>query len=245
MIELAADSSAGILVLGLLVGMQHAMEADHVAAVSSIAARQSSLRRIVTHGAVWGLGHTLTLMLVAGSAIVLGVALNEVLASWLELIVGVMLIGLGGHVLFILIRERIHFHRHKHKDGTVHFHAHSHQGEEAPHNAARHDHSHPKSLPLKTLLVGMMHGMAGSAALVVLAAATVKSAPIGIAYVVLFGLGSVAGMAALSALIAVPLVWSARALTWANNGLQGAIGTVTVVLGAMVVVESWSGIAAV
>jgi len=242
MFESLAGGGAGILLLGLLIGMQHALEADHVAAVSSIAARQKSVRSIVTHGAVWGVGHTVTLMLVAGSAIGLGLAIKESLASWLELLVGVMLVGLGANVVYLLIRERVHFHRHRHNDGTVHFHAHSHKGQAAPHDAEQHEHGHERKIPIRSLLVGMMHGMAGSAALIVLTATSVDSAPLGVGYVLLFGLGSVAGMAALSAVIAIPLTWSARALTWANGGLQGGIGTATIVLGVMVVMESWQGI---
>lgn len=242
MIEGVWDGGFGILMLGLVIGMQHALEADHVAAVSSIAARQTSVRRIVAHGAVWGLGHTVTLMIVAGGAIAFGLAINEALAGWLELLVGVMLIGLGGHVVVALIRERIHFHRHRHGDGITHFHAHSHKGETVAHDPRRHDHGHPRGLPVRTLLVGMMHGMAGSAALMVLTATTVGSVPLGLGYIVLFGIGSTAGMAALSAVIAVPLTWSARALTWANSGLQSAIGVATIVLGLIVVNEHFSAL---
>ncbi len=238
MIEGWWDGGPGVLLLGLVIGMQHALEADHVAAVSSIAARQTSVRRIVAHGAVWGLGHTVTLMVVAGGAVLFGLAVPDSLSGWLEVLVGVMLIGLGGHVVVVLARERIHFHRHGHGDGTAHYHAHSHKGDGAPHDPRRHDHTHPRGLPVRTLLVGMMHGMAGSAALLVLTAASVGSAPLGLGYILLFGIGSVLGMAALSAVIAVPLTWSARALTWANGGLQGVIGFATIVLGVVVVDES-------
>ena len=238
MIEGWWDGGSGVLFLGLVIGMQHALEADHVAAVSSIAARQTSIRRIVAHGAVWGLGHTATLMLAAGGAVLFGWAIHDSLAEWLETLVGVMLIALGCHVVVALVRERVHFHRHGHGDGTVHIHAHSHKGEGAPHDPRRHDHKHPRGLPVRTLLVGMMHGMAGSAALLVLTAATVGSAPLGLGYIALFGIGSVLGMAALSAVIAVPLTWSARALTWANGGLQGVIGLATIVLGVVVIDES-------
>ncbi len=242
MIEGLWDGGAGVLLLGLVIGMQHALEADHVAAVSSIAARQKSVRRIVTHGAVWGVGHTVTLMLVAGGAVLFGLVIHDSLASWLEALVGVMLVGLGAHVVVTLVRERIHFHRHGHDDGSAHFHAHSHKGEATAHDPRHHDHEHPRGLPVRTLLVGMMHGMAGSAALLVLTAATVGSAPLGLGYIALFGVGSVLGMAALSAVIAVPLTWSARALTWANGGLQAAIGVATIVLGGVVINESLSGV---
>lgn len=230
----------GILVLGFLIGMQHAVEADHVAAVSSIVSRQNSVRRIVTHGAVWGLGHSVTLMAVAGAAILFGSEIGPNLAGGLEFAVGVMLLLLGGGVLYRLVRERVHFHRHRHEGGVVHLHAHSHRDQSGRHARMSHAHEHPGGLPLRTLAVGMMHGMAGSAALLVLTAATVQAPGPGLAYVLFFGLGSVLGMAALSVVIAVPLTWSARALSWANQGLQGLVGSATVALGIATVLQAGS-----
>jgi len=219
----------GILGLGFLLGMQHALEADHVAAVSSIAARRTDVGDIVRHGLTWGLGHTLTLFAFAGAATLLGHALPEYLARPIETAVGVMLVGLGAHVLWRLWRDRVHFHRHGHGDGTVHIHAHSHAGETASHGRAPHAHAH--GFRWRSLLVGLMHGMAGSAALLVLAASRAPSAAAGLGYVALFGVGSMVGMGALSAVIAVPLAVSARWLTWANSGLQGAVGIITMAIG--------------
>src|SRR5437763_15933593 len=211
-----------IAALGFLLGMQHALEADHIAAVSSIAARRTHIGDIVTHGLTWGLGHTLTLFTVAGAAILLGQALPENLARPMETAVGLMLVGLGAHVLWRLWRDRVHFHRHGHGDGTVHFHAHSHAGETSPHARAVHAHDH--GFRWRTLLVGLMHGMAGSAALLVLTVSQASSPAVGLGYVALFGIGWVIGMGALSPVVAVPLAVSARWLTWANPGLQGAVG---------------------
>ena len=219
----------GVLGLGFLLGMQHALEADHVAAVSSIAARRSEITDIVKHGPTWGLGHTLTLFVFAGAAIVLGEAMSEQLTQPLETAVGIMLVGLGAHVLWRLWRDRVHFHHHSHGDGTIHIHAHSHAGEAAPH--ARGQHAHGHGFRWRTLLVGLMHGMAGSAALLVLAVSQASSAAAGLGYVALFGIGSMIGMGALSSVIAVPLAVSARWLTWANRSLQGAVGVVTIAIG--------------
>ena len=96
-----------ILGLGFLVGMQHALEPDHIAAVSSIAARGTRMADIVKHGLTWGLGHSLTLFSFAGAAIVLGWAIPDILAQPLEAAVGVMLVGLGAHVLWRLWRYRV------------------------------------------------------------------------------------------------------------------------------------------
>src|SRR6187431_3714699 len=178
----------GILGLGFLLGMQHALEADHIAAVSSIAVRRRNVADIVKHGLTWGLGHTLTLFALAGAAILLGHAIPDSVARPIETAVGVMLVGLGAHVLWRLWRDRVHFHRHGHGDGTVHFHAHSHAGEPLPH--ARTSHAHPHGFRWATLLVGLMHGMAGSAALLVLAVSQAGNPLFGLIYVLLFGLGS-------------------------------------------------------
>jgi high-affinity nickel permease len=231
----------GILGLGFLLGMQHALEADHIAAVSSIAARRSHVADIVKHGLTWGLGHTLTLLAVAGAAIWLGRAIPETFARPLETAVGIMLLGLGGHVLWRLWRERVHFHKHRHDDGTVHVHAHSHAGETVAHVRATQAHAHAHGFRWRTLLVGLMHGMAGSAALLVLAVSQASSPAIALGYIALFGIGSMIGMGALSSVIAVPLAISARWLTWANGGLQAGVGIVTIAIGVMTIVATASG----
>jgi len=223
-----------ILLLGVLMGMQHALEADHVAAVSSIVCRARSAGRIVRHGIVWGLGHTVTLAAVAGLALATGLTLEGRLAALLEGAVGAMLVLLGLHVLYRLIRDRVHFHMHGHDGGTVHLHAHSHAGQTARGHGFHHDHEHPGGLPVRTLMVGMVHGLAGSAALMVLTAATIRDPFTGLLYVLLFGLGSIGGMVVLSTLIAIPLTWTARALTASNRLLQGAVGTATAGLGIVV-----------
>jgi len=234
----------GILGLGFLLGMQHALEADHIAAVSSIAARRTHVGEIVKHGLTWGLGHTLTLFVFAGAAILLGKAMPEQIAKPLEVAVGIMLIGLGAHVLWRLWRDRVHFHQHSHADGEVHIHVHSHANEAVPHARSvphvrtMHDHQH--GFRWRTLLVGLMHGMAGSAALLVLTVSQASNPATGLAYVALFGLGSMIGMGALSVVIAVPLVVSARWLTWANRGLQGMVGAITIAVGVMTIVTGAS-----
>jgi hypothetical protein len=226
----------GILGLGFLLGMQHALEVDHVAAVSSIAARRTDVADVVKHGLTWGIGHTLTLFAFAGAALALGHAIPEHIARSIESAVGFMLIGLGAHVLWRLWRDRVHFHRHSHGDGTVHLHAHSHAGETMPHARAPHAHGHV--FRWRTLLVGLMHGMAGSAALLVLTVSQASSVAVGLGYVALFGIGSMFGMGALSAVIAVPLALSARWLTWANSGLQVAVGVITIAIGTRTIVET-------
>jgi sulfite exporter TauE/SafE len=216
-----------LLILGFFIGMRHALEADHVAAVSSLATRSATPRECIRQGVFWGLGHTFTLSSSA-HVLLLDRVLPERLASGLELAVGVMLVVLGLDVLRRLAKERVHFHLHEHDGGVRHFHGHSHAGESA-HRA--HSHGHWRNVPLRALVVGLVHGMAGSAALILLTLERVPSFAAGLLYMLLFGVGSIAGMALLSVVIAVPLRYSAAGLTRLHGLLHGAIGLATVAIG--------------
>ena len=210
------------------------MEADHVAAVAALATRSRSLRDGLRLGAAWGLGHTITLVVVGGAVLWSGSVVPERVAGWLELLVGIMLVGLGADVVRRMVRDRIHFHTHRH-ERTVHFHAHSHRGDPPPHGHSAHGHDH--GLAGRALLVGLVHGLAGSAALVLLTLAAAPTPWIGVGYMILFGIGSMAGMALLSVAIAIPLRYAATALTWAYNGLTLAAGLTTTGLGIWIVVH--------
>ena len=226
------------IVFGFLLGLQHALEADHIAAVASIAADKKGFRPIIRHGALWGLGHAVTLGAFGGAVYALKLTLDEQLASGLEFAVGAMLVLLGARVVYVLVKARIHFHVHRHGPDEAHFHAHSHAGDVANHALSRHAHRHPERGWGRSLAVGMIHGLAGSAALVALAASSAPSVPLGLAFMLLFGIGSIAGMALFSAVIAVPLSYTARTLTWASRGLQAVAGIIAIGIGLHVMVET-------
>jgi len=135
-----------------------------------------------------------------------------------------MLVGLGGHVLWRLWRDRVYFHRH------------SHAGEAIPHALAAHEHAH--GVRWRTLLVGLMHGMAGSAALLLLAVSQAPSPATGLVYVALFGIGLMIGMGALSLVIALPIAISARWLTLANRTRQGVVGLLSIATGLDTIVST-------
>jgi ABC-type nickel/cobalt efflux system permease component RcnA len=232
---------ASIFVLGFLLGMRHAADADHVAAVATLATRSRSVAQTVLQGVAWGTGHTLTLMVFGGAVLLAGAAVPAQAAQALELAVGVMLVALGADALYRLWRERIHFHAHRHVDGAAHFHAHSHRGESVLHDPARHDHVHPRGFPARALLVGMVHGMAGSAALILLSLEALRSPAWGFAYIAIFGLGSILGMALLSVAIAVPLRLTSRHLARAHDGLSAGVGLATLVLGCYIVYRIGAG----
>jgi hypothetical protein len=220
-----------ILALGFLLGLRHAADADHLAAVATIATRSRSLAHSVLQGVAWGTGHTLTLLLVAGPMLLFGAIVPAGAARMLELAVGVMLVLLGADALHRLRRERVHFHAHRHHDGVEHIHAHSHGGEHAPHAGVRPEHRHPHGFAVRALLVGMVHGMAGSAALVLLALEALRSPAWGFLYIAIFGLGSLVGMAVVSAAIAVPLRLTSRHPSRAFHRLATAVGLATLLLG--------------
>lgn len=218
-----------ILLLGFLTGLQHALEADHLAAVASLATRSRGLAETARQGAAWGLGHTLMLLLFGGAVLFMDQLVPGQLAAGLEMAVGIMLVLLGADVLRKLWLERVHFHAHHHGP-VAHFHAHSHLPG-VLHAADPHRHGHPARLPARALLVGMVHGLAGSAALILLALQTVRDVWLGLLYILIFGMGSIAGMALLAAAISLPLRWSARSLTWAHNGLKASVGLLTLGIG--------------
>ena len=227
-----------ILILGFLVGFRHAFEPDHIAAMASLATRTTSLQNAIARGAVWGLGHTLTLFIVCSSVLVLNAEISDQIVHALETAVGVMLLILGTTVVWKVYRDRIHFHIHKHADGLTHFHAHSHRGEAGSrHNPNRHNHTHNKGFPYRSLTVGLMHGMAGSAALIVLTLNTTQSIWHGLTYIAIFGIGSIAGMSLFSVAICIPMR-SVRWLTSANNSLQVLIGGGTITLGIATIFET-------
>lgn len=226
------------ILFGFLLGLQHALEADHIAAMASIAADKKGFRPIIRHGALWGLGHAAALGAFGGAVYALKLTLDETLANGLEFAVGVMLVLLGARILFLLVRARIHFHVHSHATGEMHIHAHSHAGDVSEHSLSAHGHAHPANHWGRSLGVGMIHGLAGSAALVALAASSAPSVPLGLAFMLLFGAGSIAGMALFSAVIAVPLSFTAHTLTWASRGLQALAAIIAMGIGLHIMVET-------
>ena len=230
----------GILGIGFLIGMAHAFEADHLAAMGGIAAkdRTRGWGDLVSRGCAWGLGHTITLFFVCGAVILLGTNLTPSREAQLEFAVGVMLVILGTHVLWRLWRDRVHFHVHKHHDKDPHFHAHSHKNSDRAHGEDVHDHSHRKRALAGPLLVGLMHGMAGSAGLLALAAASTQSASVALGYVLIFGIGSILGMGLLSLMVYWPLRFAENSATVLHRAVIVIAGLVAIGVGATVMLES-------
>lgn len=232
----------GILLFGFLVGMGHALEADHLAAIAAMAAEGKSRRGMVAMGALWGVGHTVTLFALCTAVILFGYVLTQRTTATFEFGVGVMLVLLGLNVLRKMRRARIHFHAHVHDDRRAHIHAHSHLHAATPHRADPHRHLHRRAFSLRPLFVGLMHGAAGSAALLAFAMAAVHSRQTAVFYVLVFGVGSIVGMAALSLAASWPLGLAQRMATWVHRGVTVAIASVAIALGGHAILVQWPAV---
>jgi len=225
--------AVSILALGFVLGLKHAVEADHLAAVSTLASERQSLLGSSLVGALWGLGHTISLMIAGIAVILLHFQISERTSQALEFCVGVMLVGLGANALRKLASGG-HLHIHVHEHGG-HLHAHPHIHEKA-HDDEPHTH-HGLQLGVRPLLIGMVHGMAGSAALMLLVLTTISSALVGLLYVVVFGVGSVGGMMVMSTLFALPARFTAKRFTRANFALRGLAGLFSLGFGLFMVYQ--------
>ena len=226
-----------LLLLGGLVGMQHALEADHLAAVAAMSTGRASRKALVLRGSVWGLGHTVTLLSICAVLLVFGETISPRTEAVLELFVGLMLVLLGANVLRAFWTQRPHFHVHEHEDGVRHVHVHSHAHDEGEHSRSTHHHGHGDLGLGRALAVGMVHGAAGSAGLLVLAAAA-DSLLNAVGFVAAFGLGSIIGMAALSFVASYPLRFLERCASWYGIAASAAIGGIAVIIGTRLFAES-------
>jgi nickel/cobalt exporter len=228
----ASLGAFALLGLGLIFGLKHATEADHIVAVSTIVSEQRNIFRAGLVGGLWGIGHTISLLVVGAIVLVLRIAISTRVAGWLEFGIALMIIGLGINALVRALRHRndVHVHQHSH-DWTTHAHIHFHEeGEE--HLEPVKPHSHRVSrIGVKPLLVGAAHGLAGSAALTLLVLTQIESVALGLLYLAIFGIGSVVGMLLMSSLVGLPFVLSARRLSGVSNGLQTAAGAVSIAFG--------------
>jgi sulfite exporter TauE/SafE len=247
-------SPVEILILGLLLGVRHAFDADHLVAVTTILSDYKNPLRAVWVGISWGLGHTLTLFLAGILLLILHIQMPPKMALGFEFLVGIMLLLLGIQTLLSFRRHKVHIHSHRHGDGGgehKHFHLHE--------TTLNHAHAHLTQqdnlgkiiaadiLPgehradsvkgetaplfrLKSFLVGTVHGLAGSAALMLLVLADIKSTWTGVSYILVFGLGTAISMGLISIFISLPFSVSRRMPTL-NRSVQAAAGLFSIVFG--------------
>jgi ABC-type nickel/cobalt efflux system permease component RcnA len=221
-----------ILGLGFVLGLRHALDVDHLAAVSTLVSQRGGVWRSSLIGAVWGLGHTAALLAAAVAVIALHAEISPRVAQGLELGVAAMLVGLGVNLLWTLWRGgTVHLHAHEH-GGRRHVHAHRHLADESPaavnHHAVR---------ARRSFLVGVVHGLAGSAALMLAVLATIPSPTLALAYVLVFGVGSVGGMMIMSTLLGLPLALATERFARAELALRAVAGLGSVAIGLLLAWE--------
>jgi ABC-type nickel/cobalt efflux system permease component RcnA len=232
-------SALGVLGLGLVFGLKHATEADHVVAVSTMVSEHKNLARAALVGGLWGLGHTASLVVVGALVLALRIAIPEYVASWLEFGVALMIIALGATALVRGLRRRsdVHIHRHEH-GGSEHAHIHFHETD-TEHTTGVRAHSHEvRRVGFKPLVVGAMHGLAGSAALTLLVLTQIGSAALGLLYLAVFGVGSIGGMLLMSGLVGLPFAFTSNRLGRFHHVLQIAAGAFSLAFGVWYAYES-------
>jgi ABC-type nickel/cobalt efflux system permease component RcnA len=220
-----------ILGVGLVFGLKHATEVDHVVAVSTIVSQQRNIWRSTLVGAMWGAGHTASLLITGVIVLSLRIAIPEQVSTWLEFGVALMIIGLGAIALWrsLLKRNDAHVHEHSH-DGVSHVHIHFHEPETKHHTARPHNHA-VSAVGLKPVLIGSVHGLAGSGALTLLVLTQIQSAWVGFIYLAVFGLGSIIGMVLMSGLIGLPFALSARNVGRVHRHLQTSAAVLSIAFG--------------
>jgi ABC-type nickel/cobalt efflux system permease component RcnA len=244
-------SGLAILTIGFLLGMRHATDPDHVIAVSTIVSRERSILKAALIGILWGCGHTITIVLVGAGIILFGMAIPARVDLTMEFSVGLMLILLGVLNLTGAMRWLTqkfspshpkvtgdHAHLHEH-NSHVHLHWHSH-GPAGEH--------HAESVPpparlrapfarlgvfhtLRPLFVGIVHGLAGSAAVALLVLSTIRDSRWAVLYLLVFGIGTIAGMMFITAAIALPFSFAGYKFAWLNRGLITGSGLVSLAFG--------------
>ena len=222
-----------VLTIGLVFGLKHATEVDHVVAISTIVSRHKNVFRSALVGALWGAGHTASLLIVGVIVLSLRIAIPERVSGWLEFGVAIMIIALGVSALWRAVRanSEVHVHQHSH-DGLSHTHVHFHEHENKHIPSVKAAHSHAVSrIGWKPVLVGMMHGLAGSGALTLLVLTQISSSLIGFLYMATFGLGSIVGMLLMSGLIGLPFAFSSGKLTHLHQGLQTLAAVLSICFG--------------
>jgi len=250
-----------IIALGFFLGMRHATDPDHVIAVSTIVSRHRSVKDAAIIGALWGVGHTLTILVVGGGIILFGWVIPARIGLSMEFSVGLMLILLGVLNLTGILQwitnsfssgqeqgqsSPLHIHSHAHSHGDyIHTHPHAHSPEAHPHELTqtpvkwfdRHFGRLGLYNAVRPLVVGLVHGLAGSAAVALLVLATIPHPKWAVAYLFLFGVGTIAGMMLITGAMGAPIVYGDKRFLRLNDGLRVASGLISVAFGLFLVYQ--------
>ena len=226
------DSSiSAALAFGFVLGLRHALDPDHLVAVSTMVSEHNSVVRSSLVGTLWGLGHTVSLLVVGVVIMLLRASISEHVALWMEIPVAIMLVVLGVTTTLRVKREgglRIHSHTHVHEateSPHTHVHVHTQDGHLHEHRLFR--------IGRRPFVVGMVHGVAGSAALTFAVLTTIPSIALGMVYIALFGIGSIGGMLLMSALIGLPFAMTGRRFSIINGRIRFFAGLFSIFFGLM------------
>lgn len=234
-----------ILGIGLLLGIRHATDADHVVAVSTIVAREKKIRAASVIGALWGIGHTLTVFLVGGAIILFHIVIPPRVGLLLEFMVALALITLGvlnlTGFLQLLVNKltpgnQEHSHLHFH-GRDPHLHIHHHETSDEHENASRKIslkqlvRNYGSFQLLRPVLVGLVHGLAGSAAIALLILSTIENPQVAILYLLIFGVGTIVGMIVITTLLGMPIIFAANKFVKAHQFVTTASGILSLAFG--------------
>jgi len=242
-----------ILALGFFLGMRHATDSDHVVAITTIVSRQREIGSAALTGIFWGIGHSITLLVVGGAIILFGIVIPERLGMSLEFCVALMLILLGWLNLRAFkhsvadvasIDHFVHEHVHQHGD-YIHSHAHAHDPGKHGHSetevpTARLDRQFGRSQfyrMLRPVIVGVVHGLAGSAAVTLLVLPIIRDPLWAMMYLLIFGVGTIAGMMLVTAAVAAPITYSANRFRAFNRCVGAAAGVLSLIFGIYLVYQ--------
>ncbi len=212
---------SAFLITGFLLGLKHSLDTDHLVAVSAIVSKNQGLKKSFIQGAFWGMGHTTTLLVIGLFVLVFKLSLPASLTNIFELLIGFVLIYLGISLAMQIKRAKIHMHTHEH-DGEKHVHLHGHK------ESKQHDHRH------KSYFVGLFHGLAGSAGIMLIILPGANSTIVGLSFILIFGIGSILGMALFGMLVNIPHSYpkiKPRKLLLFDMGLKYTIASTSVVVG--------------
>ncbi len=230
--------SITVLGLGFTLGLRHALDTDHLVAISTLVSDRKGIFRTSFMGTMWGIGHTISLLVVGCVVIAFDVSIPAGIANVMEIAVALMLVVLGIRVLRTLIGGgKIHMHVHSH-DGYRHVHPHVHENREE--NTAHTHHLTRWWLPrelvsllranARPLVVGLIHGLAGSAALMLVVLTTIQSFSLGLLYIIVFGIGSIGGMTLMSATLSLPFTFTSR-FEKVHTQLRWVAGMLSIIFG--------------
>lgn len=227
-----------LLGTGFVFGLKHAMDADHLAAVSTIVSERKNWLSSSLIGGLWGVGHTASLLLAGIVVLFLKIPISERLESILECCVGLMLVALGINALVKLARGgKLHLHQHAH-GGHTHVHPHLHEKAAAAKHTAQDESHHGYKIGKRPLWIGMVHGLAGSAALLMFGLITTIQSPLlGLLYILVFGVGSIGGMMLMSTLMSLPFHFTAHRFTQINWLARVVAGLFSIGFGLLMIWE--------